>query len=394
MNKAKINTYSVKEALLPTGDGKHQQRWYIYNDLLPVDAMNRYIHRKSSTSPKTGKTYAYHLMSWLNFLELRGKEYFEGDRSDIDAFKDYLAYGMYSHKKVLSLNGEITYNTLYGALIAIQGFYRWLEDHVDVFVSPKAPKMRKFRSRRKAKESFLYGQIFEIDLEEYIDIDEMRLKPSGHKKHWLTESEKVRILTAFRTVRDRAMFMLLCEGMRIDEVVSTKYSAYNSRELTVIPSRSKGYGEEYEDKFRTIAFHDKRTAEFIDQYIRTERTDVESALDDYLVPLFVNMKNHPTCYGKEVGYRNWWGVLKTAVKRAGLDPDVISTHVGRRSFVQEKLEEGEDPEIIRQMVGWANLEPLDKYRNLRSKVVIKNAAEKRRSKWDKTTPLSEVENHV
>ncbi|TGU69925.1 site-specific integrase [Geomonas terrae] len=267
------------------------------------------------------------------------------------------------------------------AIIAIQGFYRWFAGHVEVFVPVHTSAQRKFNARNKVKHSFMYGQIYEVHVDEILDIENMRLKPSGYKKHWLTEAEKKAFLDSFHTERDKAIFMLLCEGMRIDEALSIKYSAYDSDDLTVKPSRSKGYTDEYEDKFRIIAFHDQRTSEYIDRYIQTERADVETALDDYLVPMFVNLKKHDVSYGKAVTYRNWWGVLKTAAKKVGIDPTEIATHVGRRSFIQEKLEEGEDPEIIRQMVGWASQKPLDAYRDTRSKKVIKNAAERRRSRW-------------
>lgn len=381
MKKPDNKTFVVREALLPIGDGSHLQRWYIYRDFLPVDTINRYIHRKSGVSPKTGRTYAYHLTAWLNFLHLRGKEYFQADRLDVDTYKDYLAYQMHCHNQVLKLTADITYSTLYGALVAIQEFYRWL-DNYDEVLTP-APKHKKSGIQKRTKHSFLYGQIYEIDVDDIIEIENMRLKQSGYKKHWLTETEKKRILDAFRTIRDKAMFMLLCEGMRIDEVLSIKYSSYDSGELTVKPSRSKGHSDEHEDKFRTIAFHDQRTGQFIDQYKETERCDVETELDEYLEPLFVNLKQHQYSYGKAVCYRNWWGILKTAVEKAGIDPSEIATHVGRRSFIQEKLEEGEDPEIIRQMVGWASLSPLDSYKDARSKVVMKNAAESRRRNWTK-----------
>lgn len=376
-----VSPYVVKEALLPKEEGAYCQRWYVYRDNLPVDAINQYIHRKSGRSSGSGKTYAYALAEWLNFLQFRDTEYYYATLPDVEAFKDHLAYGLHCNSRILKITSNITYETLRGAIMAIQGFYRWFAGHVEVFAPVVANVQGKFKARRKVKHSFLYGQIYEAHVDEIIDIENMRLKPSGYKKHWLTEAEKKAFLANFRTERDKAIFMLLCEGMRIDEALSIKYSAYDSGELTVKPSRSKGYTDEYEDKFRIIAFHDQRTSEYIDRYIQTERVDVETSLDDYLVPMFVNLKKHDDSYGKAVAYRNWWGILKTAAKNVGIDPTEIATHVGRRTFVQEKLEEGEDPEIIRQMVGWASLKPLDAYRDTRSKVVIKNAAERRRNRW-------------
>lgn len=373
--------FQVREAFLPQDGGDYLVRWYIYRDFLPVDAINQFLHKKSGRSSGTGKTYAYGLVVWLNFLHQRGVEYHEATLSDVEAFKDFLAYGFHCNSNILKITSEITYRTLSLIVTAIQGFYRWFEDHVKVF-APTPPTFKSI-AHRKTTHSFLYGQIYEAHVDEIIDIENMRLKLSHYKKHWLTETEKTIILRAFLTERDRAVFMLLCEGMRIDEVLSVKYSAYDNKELTLKPSRSKGHSDEYEDKFRIIAFHDSRTAEHIDRYIQTERASVEAALGDLLVPLFVNMKKHDGSFGEAIGYRNWWGILKTAVKKAGLNPSEYSTHVGRRSFVQEKLEDGEDHEIIRQLLGWASLSPLDAYRDARSKVVIKNAAEKRRSNWSK-----------
>lgn len=375
--------YIVREALLPQGEGKYLQRWYLYHNYLPMEAANQFLNRKSGKSSGTGKTYAHALATWFNFLDLRNIGYQEATRPDVDAYVDYLAYGMHSNNTVLMLEAEITYRTLCGSITAIQGFYRWFEGHVEVFAPPQSATNTKTKSRVKAKKSFLYGQIYEVPIDEIIDLDKVRLRPSGFKKHWLSQDEKNLILNGFLTPRDKAIFMLLCEGMRIDEVLSIKFSAYNDDELTLKPSRSKGYSKGYEEKLRTIAFHDPRTAKQLNQYIQTDRTDVEAELGDYLEPLFVNIKKHSKSYGKAVSYRNYWGVLKDAVRRAGIDPKEIATHVGRRSFVQEKLEEREDPEIIRQMLGWASLSPLDSYRNLQSKTVIKNAAEARRKDWSK-----------
>lgn len=384
--KRTIKPFVVSEALLPQEDGGHLIRWYVYRDMRPVEAINRFLHRKSRRSLGTGRTYAYGLAVWLNFLAMRDTEYYEASRPDVDAFIDYLVHGMYCNSKILKLTEKVTYGTVSGALHAVQGFYRWFDGHVDVFAPAPPTGTRKALSqaRRKAKHSFRYGQIYEVPVEEMVDIDDTRLRPPSFKKHWITESERMAILGKLRTVRDKAIFMLLCEGMRIDEVLSVKFSAYNSKELIVRPSRSKGYSEAYEEKLRIIAFHHRDTGEYLDQYIQTERADVEAKLGDCLIPLFVNMKNHPSSIGEVVTYRNYWGVLKGAVKRAGLNPNEISTHVGRRTFVQKLLDEGEGDETIRQLLGWATNQ-IDSYRNLKSKTMIKNAAEARRKDWDKKT---------
>jgi len=297
---------------------------------------------------------------------------------------------MYADSNVLKLSADITYQTLAGAITAVQGLYRYLDafaaGSADVF-SPRSGKKRyRQKGLQKARVSFLYGQIYEVDMDEIIDLSKITLKDSGFKKHWLSGEEKTGILNTFRTLRDKAIFLLLCEGMRIDEVLSIKYSAYDSVEKTVRPARSKGYSTGYEDKMRIVAFHDERTSQYLNRYIETERADVEDKLNDYLEPLFVNLKNHPDSIGKPVGYKNYWRLLKSAVERAGLKPSEIATHVGRRTFVQEKLDEGEDSEIIRQMLGWASLSPLDSYRDLQSKTAIKNAANARRKHWKNDKP--------
>ena len=371
--------FQVKEALLPRTGGGYLQRWYVYRNCRPIDPINRYLNRKSLKSPGTGKTYAYTLASWLELLFLRGTRYDEATRLDVDAFVDHLVYGMHSNSDILSIEQKVTYATLYGAITCIQNFYRWFDGAVDVFI-PTVSKKQKKAQKRTVRHSFLYGQIYEVDVEEIIDIERRRLKPSGFKKHWLTEEEKTAILAKFNKARDKAIFMLLCEGMRIDEALSIKYSSYDQLEMTVKPSRSKGYSDEYEDKFRIVAFSDHRTAEYLDQYITTERTDVETELDDYLTTMFINLQKNPSHYGKPVKYRNWWEILKTATRNAGIDPAEIATHVGRRSKVQKLLEDGTDAEHIRQIMGWASLSPLDNYRDLNSKKIIKGAAEKARRK--------------
>jgi len=304
-------------------------------------------------------------------------EYFDATVADLETFKDYIAYGLHSNKTVLKINSDITFRTLVGTITAIQEFYRWFDGYVSIY-SPQTSAKKKSRVRFKASRGFKYGMIYDKSADEFIDIEHMRLKPSGYKKHWLTNSEITTILEQFNTVRDKSIFMLLCEGMRIDEVLSVKYSSYNAGELTLKPSRSKGRPSTEEDLIRTVAFHDIRTGHFLDKYITTERADVESDLGDYLEWMFLNLKKRQNSYGKAVKYRNWWGVLKTAVEKTGIDSSEVATHVGRRTFVQGLLEAGENHETIRQLVGWASLAPLENYRNLRSKVIIKNAAEKAR----------------
>jgi integrase len=373
--------YAVQKSCIESKNGNQQQHCMITKEFIPLLEINQYLEQKSLRSPKTGKQYAKKLVVYLNWLDLRDLSYEKATNKYVKAFIQELIFGYpgVEDQSVQSMNSELGYSTISSYVTVITDFYRWLDDNYESRVSFSQDK-----DLKRVKKSYLYGQIYSSDYKYIIDRYLPRMNPSKDNIKWYTNDEKKLICSNFMTLRDECVFRLTLEGMRIDEALSVRLDDFDADAGVIKPSRSKGkpsvaYGRE--NHLRVVVLPSK-TCEILARYLTTERMQAENDSMHISQYIFINLKVG-RYQGKPLSYRNYLKILKTASKKAGLNPDRIRTHSGRSTKVMDVLEYGAlhpesaltDVEIL-EVFGWKSTDSIEPYRNHNNPIIARSIIEK------------------
>lgn len=375
----KVKKYRVVKFRFERNEGGEVRRFMITENLLPALEINQFIEAKSIRAISTGKEYAKKLVVYLNWLDSYGITYDLANNSHVKKFVDGLVYGDLVDQKIRSIESSLSYSTLNSYVTVVTEFYKWLDNNYET-------NMRFFRkkSTQRARQSYLYGQIYEYDYKYIIDRYLPRLKLSKEYIKWYTEKEKSLICSGFNTDRDESIFRLTLEGFRIDEVLSMTLDNYDSLEGLIRPSRSKGKQTAVsgiKSHLRTIALP-KKTVDLIDQYLFSERTIAENESMNISNHLFINL-NSGKNQGEVLKYRNYLKILKRACEKVGIDSEKIRTHSGRSTKVMELLEyqathpDGHLTDVhVLETLGWRSPESIEHYRNHNNEIIARSVMQK------------------
>jgi integrase/recombinase XerD len=355
-----------------TDIGTTVDRWFILENGIPLFESNEWLERKNLP---TSQKYARNLSKFLNFLEIKRKDFTDAKHSDIVLFIDYLVFGITDNLTYINQDGLITFSTLSGYITAITEFYRSLEDDYDETENSKWKKKKMYN----ADKHYLYGQIWGRDYNVIIEDRIRRLKASKEYTKWYTDKEEEALISNFNTLRDRAVFLCTRNGgVRIDEALSIRLQDYNRDEMTIIPYRSKGR----ESGTGRVVVLSEETCNVIDNYIWNERAKAEVESGKFTDILFINLRKGES-QGEELSYNNYLPILKSCAKRAGLDPEKIRTHSGRSSKTMELLnfqsshpEENLTDGMINQIMGWTSSKSIEPYKNTQDVRLAKLTAQK------------------
>lgn len=276
-----------------------------------------------------------------------------------------LIYGLSQKDNVFNVkNASVTYNTLSLYITVITEFYKWFYQKVN----GELPIIDNTRQKLSGK-SFLYGQIHDFNYFAIIEKRIRTLKSSREYIKWYTEEEKEILISNFLTLRDKSIFMVTLEGLRIDEVLSIRMSDYDSERHIVRPNRSKGRLTATLEKstLRPVVLPE-RTYKILDAYIFTERADAETRSGRLSEWMFIRLRSGDSM-GTPLSYRSYWETMKRCAKRAGFDESKIRTHSGRSTKVMEVLEhQSRHPEdgitdvIIMELMGWKSMDSINPYK--------------------------------
>ena len=365
--------FSVSEAILVRRNGTEYNCYFILEEGIPVYEINKWLEYKGMNSLATSKKYAFQLCRFLNFLKNRNKVYRKANRRDILTFVDYLLFAK-EESTVISFQSQITYQTATSYLTVIKEFYRFVEDVSNEQVSI----LRSSNSKRISTEKYLYGQIWDIEIKELLATKMPRVKESKEHIKWYSEEDIEAILTQFNTLRDRSIFYLTLEGMRISEVINLNMEDYSQEKKLIHIKRAKGQKE------RIVPLR-KQTILALESYLYSERSLLEEELGLFEA-IFVNLRKGKK-YGNRVEYRNILTVIKNAADRAGLDKSMVRTHSGRSTrtmellrFQSEHPEENLTDEQIRLLMGWSSSKSIEPYINQKDEKTLISLAEKINSK--------------
>ena len=363
--------YKVKKAIVQTSKGEMHEVPQVTKDNLPMFEISSWVFSRSLQSINTAKRYADAMVSFLNFLDIRGVHYRGATRKDINAYIKYLLFG--NADNIFVIDPKVSTSTIITNTSAISSFYKWLENE---YIDQSPPEiLSQFDKRnRPNKKSFWYGQIWRLNYTKVLQRYLRRTKPNRQYIKWYTKTQKEALLTNFFTLRDKVIFSITLEGARIDEVLSLNLDSYDREQRIVNITRSK-------TKTRPIVLPEP-VCEALDYYIWNERSKAESDSAYYTNYLFINLKKGKW-QGHQLKYRAYWEILKDCANRAGLNSDLIRTHSGRSSKTMELLEHQtlypEDnltDEQIRMLMGWSSTSILQTYIDSGNLTIIKAAAEK------------------
>ncbi|HZK71457.1 MAG TPA: site-specific integrase [Clostridia bacterium] len=371
--------YKVVRFRFERSDGGEIVRHMIIEDLLPVLEINQFIEAKSIRAVSTGKEYAKKLVVYLNWLDSYDITYDVANNSHVKKFVDTLVYGDLTDLKIRSLESSLSYSTLNSYVTVVTEFYKWLDNNYET-------NMRFFKKKntQRARQSYLYGQIYEYDYKYIIDRYLPRLKLSKEYIKWYTEEDKSLICSGFNTVRDECIFRLTLEGFRIDEVLSMTVDNYDALEGLIQPSRSKGKQtviEGNKSHLRIVALP-KRTVDLIDKYLCTERIIAENESMNISNDIFINL-NSGKYQGEALKYRNYLKILKRCCEKVGFNSKKIRTHSGRSTKVMELLEyQATHPDSgltdvhVLETMGWRSPESIEHYRNHNNEIIARSVMQK------------------
>lgn len=366
--------FAVSEAILVRRDGTESHCFFILEDGLPVYEVNKWLEYKGINSAMTSKKYAFELCKFFNYLKQGKTSYKDVSKKDIINFIDYMLFAK-DDSDIIPLQSNMSYQTVASYLIVIKEFYKYLEDMSDDEINI----MYSSSTKRTNKNAYLYGQIWDMEVKELLATKLPRIKETKEHVKWYLPEEISAILTQFNTLRDKAIFLLTLEGMRISEVINLNMDDYISDEQLVNLQKTKG------NKERIVPLRDQ-TIQAIENYLYTERSLVED--QGLFDALFVNLRRGKN-YGQRVAYRNILNIIKTAASKAGLDANAIRTHSGRSTRTMELLryqsenpEENLTDEQIRLLMGWSSSKSLEPYVNQKDEKLLVSLAKKINEKGD------------
>lgn len=375
--------FTVEKTKLPTQYGGAIDRWFVMDKGIPLYEVNAWLDEKSLQSINTGRKYAGIITKFINFLDMRSVKIEDATKKDVVDYLKYLIYGISNDLSVLSIESNITYSTLRSHVTVITNFYQWLE----AYAKGTNMSLLNKRSRSRTTKSFLYGQIWNNDYTELLDRHVLELRASREYIKWYSNKEKTALLSNFLTLRDKAIFLVTLEGMRIDEALSIRMIDYNKVERVVQPSRSKGRTnvQGFNNHLRPVVLP-QSTCDILDRYIYTERADAETEAGKLSEWLFINLRKGEG-QAEVLKYHNFNKILKQCAMRAGMNASKIRTHSGRSTKTMELIEhqimypeDNYTDEMIRQTMGWNSLDSINPYKNYNSIKLAKASADKIHSK--------------
>lgn len=370
--------YSVKRCSYPARKGPFLTGWIIdHPDNYPY-YVNKYLHVKALNSSNTAKQYAYKLCAFLNYLEKWfGIDYLHADVNHLKRFFRFIEY---------KNNDDITDISEYSCSVAtleayswaIKGLYGFLkgqlsdEDEASIkkLVGTDLPQNLYDFNWKSAKPQFLIVDDFHKGKD-----------PVNYIK-WYSEEEKKSIMSNFSTTRDKAIFSMSFDGLRIDEILSSQCDRYDRFDGTIKLYRSKGKKSGSDETRLCVLSEESR--QYLEDYLYSERSIVEQDFNQEGIIIsnyiFVNLKKNSKSYGKPVQYNSFLKILKCAASRAGLDRDRIRTHSGRSTQAAALFrQQSQDPKSITdnqilEIMGWSSMKSANPYKNRQDKETTINTA--------------------
>lgn len=264
--------YFVSKCQYPKSNGPNLDGWIIEHDTLYPFWVNKFIHQMNQGSPGTAKQYAYRLRTLLNYLEsIHSVTYREATTKHLTLFFRYLRYG--APRKIIDITNiaeeQKSGFTIRMYFTVIKRFYQYLYQHGAVLNIDFEEGVRS-----KNIHAYLYGQQWdEAYVKLKIDDSFERGKPPVKYEKWYTEEQQSAIISHLRSYRDKAIFAISCDGLRIDEILSAQMDLYEDSTGILRLYRSKGRQTGNVDR---ICLLSERSQELLEEYFGSTPNLVEN----------------------------------------------------------------------------------------------------------------------
>jgi integrase len=325
--------YVVKQARFPHEIERFRNEYLIYDDKYEKNAfyINRYLRIASYRSVQTGKQYAYKICKFLNYLkEYKGKDYKAANNKDICDFFYWISFGNDKTGYYYVTGGIVSQSTLVAYHGVLVKMYRFLDGKVDF-------KVEIMIDKKKNAYSFYYGQVWSSTIGRLIDDNRLRSKDVRNHIKWYSTDERKLLLNNLGTLRDKAIFSISCDGLRIGEILSLRLQDYEVVKGYINLYSSKG---KMTGKVGISVPLSNASIKLLDDYIFNERDVVVGEMikkGKYPEALFINVR-HGKDFGDPVTYRNYLQILKKSGLKSGFNEDEIRTHSGRSTAVMDMVE--------------------------------------------------------
>ena len=358
--------FSVKPCIYTLEKNRELKGFLIYSedyDISYLFYVNRFLHRKAYRSKNTARQYAYRVKNWLEWLESRGLDYRTAAEKDIVSYLRSLQFDISEdHTSIAEM--RISVESLQAIYTPVKAFY------VELYKSGIETNVTVKMVENIGTTDYLSGIVSRIEKADILIEDAFDRSPEPREYiRWYTEDQKDAIFSNFNTIRDKAIFSISLDGMRIDEILSCSMGDYDPMTGLLTPYRSKGKADGSELRSCLLS---ERSRKYLEDYLLNERQAIENDLfyrgkkpDN---ALFIGIKKGAR-YGRTLGYNSFLKTLKRCAKRGGLDPKLIRTHSGRSTAANEAFRErAKDPnswsdkEILEQFA-WASMESSEPYQN-------------------------------
>ncbi|MEH7547748.1 tyrosine-type recombinase/integrase, partial [Neobacillus vireti] len=248
-------------------------------------------------------------------------------------------------------------------LSIIKNFYEWLEEQFEIESNPVkyGSKKNKNTNQKYLKSKFLYGQVWNYEIENSISRKLKFKKKQNHIK-WYKDKEIEMLIDTLPSLRDKLIFKISIEtGMRIGEILGLYLDHFNMHEGILLVRKNENIENRARAKTRERDLYISPTlTEELSEYIRGVRSQVDVDFSHYL---FLN--HHGSTIGKAVTPRNYLSILKKAAVKAGFNDTEIRTHSGRSTLAQKLLDSLYDGKVtenyILQQFGWDSISTLQPY---------------------------------
>lgn len=352
------NMYGLKVKKASNGE---VLRYLIVEDGIPVPEVCLWLDFVSINSYLTGERYAYALLRYLRYLKMINIHYKDVTRQGI--IEEYVKHLLGLGGKVLNVDTNMTYTAVKMNLSVLKGFYYWLEDNMNIH-NPIPYGGNNIKNNEWKETKFLYGQIWEFDVEQTI-LSRLTYKQKRNHLKWYSEEEKESIFKFLPTVRDKLIFKISIEtGMRIGEILGLRLEDFDPHNnwLSIIKRDNIKNHAKAKTKEREVPIYET-LSEQIQVYKENERRKSDIYYSEYL---FLNHKGKYK--GEPFKARNFLHILKNAAEKAGMERSEIRTHSGRSTRAQELVEiMREHPELgvteglILEELGWSSVRSLKVY---------------------------------
>lgn len=299
-------------------------------------------------SPATVRTYSYNLSYFLEWVENIGV----GDVS-IDDRLVALSRPEIGNWLADQLASGLARSTVCNREAAVRRFYGWLTTHEA-------------------------GQVLTEKTSPYRG-GKLIMKP-GHspRPRYIPTEEIIRLLKGYYNECERTLIHFIYDtGVRISEAMRLRRR--DVKELRMVPDGakylplrvrgSKGSAGEYKTRFAILS---RPVLRRIERYHNTPEYRFASGwkFDDPDKPAFLSVNQ------RELTYTNVWKQMKSAARRAGLDPSLYSPHAMRHacaySLLRSELGEGvqERLVVLKEAFGHAWLSSTETYTRAVSPAVL------------------------